>query len=40
MTSTEGRVPAFELPTELANDTGAARRINGEFIRAQLSQAG
>lgn len=32
--------PAFELPTELAIDTGAARRIIGEFIRAQLSQAG
>jgi NAD+ synthase len=40
VTSTEGRVPAFELPTELAIDTGAARRIIGEFIRAQLSQAG
>ncbi len=31
---------AFELPAELAIDTGAARRIIGEFIRAQLSQAG
>jgi NAD+ synthase len=32
--------PAFELPPELAIDTSAARRIIGEFIRAQLSQAG
>jgi NAD+ synthase len=32
--------PAFELPPELAIDTRAARRIIGEFIRAQLSQAG
>jgi NAD+ synthase len=31
---------AFELPDELAIDTGAARRIIGEFIRAQLEQAG
>ena len=31
---------AFELPDELAIDTDAARRIIGEFIRAQLSQAG
>jgi NAD+ synthase len=31
---------AFELPDELAIDTAAARRIVGEFIRAQLSQAG
>ncbi len=31
---------AFELPGELAIDTTAARRIIGEFIRAQLSQAG
>jgi NAD+ synthase len=30
----------FELPSELAIDTGAARRIIGEFIRAQLGQAG
>jgi len=30
----------FELPDELAIDTDAARRIIGEFIRAQLSQAG
>ena len=30
----------FELPAELAIDTAAARRIIGEFIRAQLSQAG
>jgi NAD+ synthase len=32
--------PAFELPAELVIDTAAARRIIGEFIRAQLSQAG
>ena len=32
--------PSFELPEELAIDTTAARRIIGEFIRAQLSQAG
>jgi NAD+ synthase len=30
----------FELPEELAIDTDVARRIIGEFIRAQLSQAG
>ena len=32
--------PAFELPAELAIDTDVARRIIGEFIRAQLRQAG
>jgi NAD+ synthase len=32
--------PAFELPAELTIDTDAARRIIGEFIRAQLRQAG
>jgi len=32
--------PVFELPAELAIDTGAARRIITEFIRAQLRQAG
>ncbi len=32
--------PSFELPAELAIDTGAAKRIIGEFIRAQLGQAG
>ena len=32
--------PAFDLPTELAIDTDVARRIIGEFIRAQLEQAG
>jgi NAD+ synthase len=32
--------PAFELPPELAIDTTVARRIIGEFIRAQLRQAG
>jgi NAD+ synthase len=30
----------FELPTELAIDTGVARRVLGEFIRGQLGQAG
>jgi NAD+ synthase len=30
----------FELPDELIIDTDAARRIIGEFIRAQLDQAG
>ena len=30
----------FELPEELTIDTDAARRIIGEFIRAQLAQAG
>ena len=38
--TTDGPGPAFELPAELAIDTGAARRIIGEFIRAQLDQAG
>jgi NAD+ synthase len=32
--------PSFELPPELEIDTGTARRIIGEFIRAQLRQAG
>ncbi|HET7168470.1 MAG TPA: NAD+ synthase [Candidatus Limnocylindrales bacterium] len=32
--------PAFELPTELEIDTDVARRVIGEFIRAQLQQAG
>jgi NAD+ synthase len=32
--------PAFELPAELTIGTDAARRIIGEFIRAQLNQAG
>jgi NAD+ synthase len=31
---------AFELPAELAIDTGSARRIISEFIEAQLEQAG
>ncbi len=30
----------FELPTELAIDTGIARRVIAEFIRGQLRQAG
>ncbi len=32
--------PLFELPPELAIDTDVARRVIGEFIRAQLRQAG
>lgn len=32
--------PAFELPEELAIDTGIARRVIAEFIRGQLEQAG
>jgi len=38
--TTDGPGRAFELPAELAIDTDAARRIIGEFIRAQLDQAG
>jgi NAD+ synthase len=34
------QAPAFELPTELAIDTGIARRVIAEFIRGQLRQAG
>ena len=30
----------FELPTELAIDTGVARRVIGQFIQGQLRQAG
>ena len=32
--------PLFEMPAELAIDTGIARRVIGEFIRGQLRQAG
>lgn len=32
--------PAFELPAELAIETGVARRLIVDFIRAQLRQAG
>jgi NAD+ synthase len=32
--------PMFELPAELAIDTGIARRVIAEFIRGQLRQAG
>jgi NAD+ synthase len=32
--------PLFELPDELAIDTGVARRVISGFIRGQLSQAG
>jgi NAD+ synthase len=34
------QAPMFELPKELAIDTGVARRVIGEFIRGQLRQAG
>ena len=32
--------PLFELPAELAIDTGVARRVIAQFIRGQLRQAG
>ena len=32
--------PLFELPPELAIDTGVARRVIAEFVRGQLRQAG
>ena len=32
--------PPFELPEELAIDTGVARRVIAEFVRGQLRQAG
>ena len=32
--------PLFELPPELAIDTGVARRVIADFIRGQLAQAG
>jgi len=32
--------PMFELPAELAIDTGIARRVMVDFIRNQLRQAG
>ena len=35
-----GEPALFELPDELAIDTDIARRVIGEFIRAQLDQAG
>ena len=38
MTTDQG--PLYELPDELAIDTDVARRVIGEFIRAQLRQAG
>ena len=36
----DGAVPLFELPPELAIDTGVARKVIAEFIRGQLRQAG
>ena len=39
MTSTPA-TDLFELPSELAIDTGVARRVLAEFIRGQLRQAG
>jgi len=38
--TTNPEIPLFELPSELAIDTGVARRVIGEFIRGQLRQAG
>lgn len=38
--SEPGRAELFELPEELSIDTGVARRVIAEFIRAQLAQAG
>jgi NAD+ synthase len=35
-----GAEPLFDLPGELAIDTGVARRVIAEFIRGQLRQAG
>ena len=42
MTTDEAERPAelFELPPEVAIDTGIARRVIAEFIRGQLRQAG
>jgi NAD+ synthase len=40
MTTSAAEAPAFDLPPELSIDTRVARRIIGEFIRAQLRQAG
>ncbi len=44
MTANETEAPAgepmFELPAELAIDTGVARRVIAQFIRGQLRQAG
>ena len=37
---TEAPIVSFELPDELAIDTGVARRVIAEFIRGQLRQAG
>jgi len=38
--SEPGSATLFELPEELSIDTGVARRVIAEFIRAQLAQAG
>jgi NAD+ synthase len=35
-----GAAPLFELPDELAIDTGVARRVIAGFVRGQLKQAG
>jgi NAD+ synthase len=35
-----GRAPLFELPPELAIDTGIATRVIADFVRGQLRQAG
>jgi NAD+ synthase len=39
-TGTSAGEPMFELPAELAIDTGVARRVIAQFIRGQLRQAG
>lgn len=40
MTGTASATPGFELPPELAIETGVARRLIVDFIRSQLQQAG
>ncbi len=40
MTGTTSATAAFELPPELAIETGVARRLIVDFIRSQLQQAG
>jgi NAD+ synthase len=40
VSDTATTTPAFELPAELAIETGVARRLIVDFIRAQLRQAG
>ena len=40
MTGTASATSGFELPPELAIETGVARRLIVDFIRSQLQQAG